>query len=63
MVVKFNPQEVKGAAGLSHQSTKNQVGILVKKIFKLEEMPKPHHVTDALAIGIAGLIKPLYAIK
>lgn len=51
-VVMHTPSEVKAAVTGSGRADKKQVANMVKKILKLEQIPKPVDVTDALALAI-----------
>ena len=51
-VVLHTPSEVKAAVTGSGRADKKQVANMVKKILKLEQIPKPVDVTDALALAI-----------
>ena len=51
-VVMHTPSEVKAAVTGSGRARKNQVGDMVQRILKLEEMPKPADAADALALAI-----------
>lgn len=51
-IALHTPSEVKAAVTGSGRADKKQVASMVKKILKLEEMPKPVDTTDALALAI-----------
>ena len=46
------PSEVKASITGSGRATKEQVGAMVTKILKLEDVPEPADATDALALAI-----------
>lgn len=48
------PTEVKAAVTGSGRAAKAQVGEMVKRILKLEEVPKPADAADSLAIAICN---------
>lgn len=48
------PTEVKAAVTGSGRAAKQQVGEMVKRILKLEEIPKPADAADSLAIAICN---------
>ncbi len=51
-VVMHTPTEVKAAVTGSGRADKKQVALMVQKILKLDEIPKPVDSTDALALAI-----------
>lgn len=51
-IALHTPSEVKAAVTGSGRADKKQVAMMVKKILKLDEMPKPVDTTDALALAI-----------
>lgn len=51
-VAEFTPLQVKQAVTGLGRATKQQVGYMVKALLKLEELPTPDDVTDALAVAI-----------
>jgi crossover junction endodeoxyribonuclease RuvC len=51
----FTPSEVKAAVTGNGRATKDQVGMMVQRILKLEELPKPADVADALAVALTAL--------
>ena len=53
----YTPSEVKAAVTGSGRAAKDQVGTMVTKILKLDEMPKPADAADALAIAITSAWK------
>ena len=53
----FTPSEVKAAVTGSGRAAKDQVGAMVAKILKLDEIPKPADAADALAIAITSAWK------
>ena len=50
----FTPSEVKAAVTGNGRATKDQVGLMVTKILKLEAQPKPADVADALAVAVCA---------
>lgn len=56
-VIELTPLEVKmGICGYG-RAEKQQVQKMVKEILKLEKIPKPDDVADALALAICGFLK------
>lgn len=53
-VVFYTPTEVKAAVTGSGKAAKEQVSLMVTKILKLKEIPKPADAADALAIAITS---------
>ncbi len=51
-VVMHTPSEVKAAVTGSGRADKKQVAQMVKRLLKLQEIPKPVDATDALALAI-----------
>ena len=51
-VVMHTPSEVKAAVTGSGRADKKQVALMVQKLLKLDEIPKPVDSTDALALAI-----------
>jgi crossover junction endodeoxyribonuclease RuvC len=51
-VVMHTPSEVKAAVTGSGRADKKQVALMVTKLLKLSETPKPADSTDALALAI-----------
>lgn len=56
-VYDINPLEVKHGIVGSGAATKEQVQRMVQVILGLQEIPKPHHAADALAVAICGAQK------
>ncbi len=50
----FTPSEVKAAVTGNGRATKDQVALMVTRILKLQETPKPADVADALAVAICA---------
>lgn len=50
----FTPSEVKAAVTGNGRATKDQVALMVTRILKLHETPKPADVADALAVAICA---------
>jgi crossover junction endodeoxyribonuclease RuvC len=53
---EYNTSEVKSIITGYGRATKSEVATRVKDLLKLEEMPKPDDVTDALAIAATHII-------
>ena len=51
-IVEFSPVQVKQAVTSHGGANKKQVGLMVKTILKLKEIPQPDDAADALAIAI-----------
>lgn len=50
----FTPSEVKAAVTGNGRATKDQVALMVTRILKLSEAPKPADVADALAVALCA---------
>lgn len=50
----FTPSEVKAAVAGNGRASKDQVGIMVAKLLKLEAAPKPADIADALAVALCA---------
>jgi crossover junction endodeoxyribonuclease RuvC len=48
----YTPQQVKGAVCGSGRAGKGQVQRMVQSLLALEELPRPDHAADALAVAI-----------
>jgi len=48
----YTPQQVKGAVCGSGRAAKDQVQRMVKSLLSLEDLPRPDHAADALAVAI-----------
>jgi crossover junction endodeoxyribonuclease RuvC len=48
----YTPQQVKGAVCGSGRAAKDQVQRMVQTLLGLEELPRPDHAADALAVAI-----------
>jgi len=53
-VIFYTPTEVKAAVTGSGKAAKEQVMLMVQKILKLKELPKPADAADALAVAITS---------
>ena len=54
-ILELSPQQVKmGVTGYG-KATKNQVQLMVQKLFCLTSLPKPDDAADALALAFVGL--------
>ena len=51
-VYQFAPRKVKQSLCGNGSATKKQVQFMVSNILKLEKLPKPIDITDAMAVGI-----------
>ena len=51
-LVSYPPLEIKMSITGYGRADKNQIGQMVKNIFKLREVPKPDDTTDALAVAL-----------
>jgi crossover junction endodeoxyribonuclease RuvC len=57
---EYSPSTVKQSVCGYGRADKNQVGRMVAVLLRLPEQPKPHHVSDALAVAIChALSSPL----
>ena len=48
----YTPQQIKGAVCGSGRAAKDQVQRMVQTLLMLQELPKPDHAADALAVAI-----------
>jgi crossover junction endodeoxyribonuclease RuvC len=48
----YTPQQIKGAVCGSGRAAKDQVQRMVQSLLSLEELPRPDHAADALAVAI-----------
>ena len=48
----YTPQQVKQAVCGSGRAAKEQVGRMVQTLLSLEDVPRPDHAADALAVAI-----------
>ncbi len=51
-IQKFTPLKVKSSIVGVGRAKKEQVGLMIKNILNLDDTPKPHHASDALAVAI-----------
>jgi crossover junction endodeoxyribonuclease RuvC len=51
----YTPQQIKGAVCGSGRAGKDQVQRMVQTLLALEELPRPDHAADALAVAICDL--------
>ena len=56
--VEYAPARVKQAVCGYGRADKEQVGRMVKTILALDEVPRPSHVADALAVAICHALAP-----
>lgn len=54
-VALHTPSEVKAAVSGNGRADKNQVGMMVTRILRLDAMPKPADAADALALAITHI--------
>ena len=54
-VALHTPSEVKAAVTGNGRADKRQVGIMVQRVLKLSDIPKPADAADALALAICHL--------
>ena len=52
LIYEFAPRKVKMSVCGNGAASKEQVSYMVTKILKLEKAPKPHDVSDAMAVGL-----------
>ena len=57
-VAQHTPTEVKAAVTGSGQAAKHQIGVMVARLLRLSEPPKPADVADALALAICHAWRP-----
>ena len=53
-ILEFTPLQIKQAVTGNGQADKRQVGLMVKTILKISEVPKPDDAADAAAAAICG---------
>ncbi len=53
--VEYTPSQVKAAVTGAGDADKAQVGFMVRALLKLDEVPRPPDVADALALGLCHL--------
>jgi crossover junction endodeoxyribonuclease RuvC len=51
-VAEYPPAEVKSAVVGTGRATKDQVGLMVQRLLKLREVPRPHDAADGIAIAL-----------
>ncbi|MBN1384319.1 MAG: crossover junction endodeoxyribonuclease RuvC [Elusimicrobia bacterium] len=54
-IYEFTPLQIKQALTGYGQASKDQVGYMVKSIFKLKELPRDDNTVDAIATGVCFL--------
>lgn len=52
-LIEYTPTEIKHAITGYGRATKQQVQVMIKKIFNIRELPKPDDAADALAIALS----------
>ena len=55
---EYAPAHVKQAVCGYGRADKTQIGRMVKAILALDDVPKPHHAADALAVAICHALAP-----
>ncbi|MCB9803105.1 crossover junction endodeoxyribonuclease RuvC [Candidatus Nomurabacteria bacterium] len=53
-ILEFTPLQIKQALTGSGAASKRQVGLMVKSLLKIKEVPKPDDAADAVATAICG---------
>ncbi|MDD5749398.1 MAG: crossover junction endodeoxyribonuclease RuvC [Patescibacteria group bacterium] len=53
-LLEFTPLQVKQAVCANGRAPKNQVGLMVKTLLKLKQVPKSDDVADALAVALCA---------
>jgi crossover junction endodeoxyribonuclease RuvC len=53
-ILEFTPLQIKQAVTGNGRADKRQVGLMVKTILKIKEVPKPDDAADAVAAAICG---------
>ena len=56
--VEYAPSRVKQAVCGYGRADKDQVGRMVKAILALDELPRPDHAADALAVAVCHALAP-----
>jgi len=56
-VLALAPAEVKRAVTANGAASKEQVQLCVRRILRLDRLPAPSHVADALALAITGYLR------
>ena len=59
---EYAPRKVKSAVVGNGAATKEQVQYMVKRILKINNLPKQYDVSDALAVAYCGLINAEYGL-
>ena len=54
----YTPQQIKGAVCGSGRAAKDQVQRMVQTLLLLDELPRPDHAADALAVAICHALAP-----
>ena len=55
-IFEYSPQAVKIAVAGAGNASKNSVGVMVTKLFKLKQIPKPDDAADALAMALTQAV-------
>jgi crossover junction endodeoxyribonuclease RuvC len=53
-ILEFTPLQIKQAVTGNGRADKRQVGLMVKTILKIQDVPKPDDAADAVAAAICG---------
>jgi crossover junction endodeoxyribonuclease RuvC len=56
-LAEYTPTQVKQAITGYGRATKQQVQVMIKKIFNIRELPKPDDAADALAIALSHALR------
>ncbi len=59
-IIEYTPLEVKKYIAWNGKATKQQIQNAIKIFFKLDEVPKPDDVADAIAISYLGALSIKY---
>ena len=51
-VAEYPPAEVKSAIVGAGRATKDQVGLMVQRLLKLRDVPRPHDAADGVAVAL-----------
>jgi crossover junction endodeoxyribonuclease RuvC len=51
-VAEYPPAEVKSAVVGAGRATKEQVGLMVQRLLKLKDVPRPHDAADGIAVAL-----------
>jgi crossover junction endodeoxyribonuclease RuvC len=51
-VAEYPPAEIKSAVVGAGRATKDQVGLMVQRLLKLKDVPRPHDAADGVAVAL-----------